>query len=145
MRPLLVIALAAAFGVSCSPTTPADPNAWTRVVGRVDAAVSSVPAIMFAPQPVRAGTLVVVTVSTYGPAGCIRPGETQLGVEGRIITITPYDSVAPVSVPCAQGIVRLPHEARLLFPQVGPVSVRVRGRDHRGLPRIIESTVDVLP
>jgi hypothetical protein len=128
---------------ACSPTEPRDDQGWLRKVGLIDPAMSSMQLLLIEPQPVRAGE-VRVTVSTYGDPGCVRASDTSSHVEGRIVTIVPWNLVAPDGAICGEGRARVAHELTLQLSP-GAWTIRVRGRESSGRMETYAMHVDVKP
>jgi uncharacterized Zn-binding protein involved in type VI secretion len=80
-----------------------------------------------APESVQRGEPFEVTVSTYG-GGCIIEGDTQLVIEGRTATITPYDIDTTARFQACTAELRIhAHIVHLTFATAGAVDVVVVG------------------
>jgi len=129
--PLGSLGLALLGALDCSQ--PSDQGqrlheAWTRVVGRIDAGPAGSQAALQTPDTVRAGVAFSVTVSTYGGTGCIRPDQSDVGRAPSSASITVYDSLWVGSPPCLPDWHQYPRTLELRFDLAGSAFVRLHGR-----------------
>ena len=123
------IALAALFVCACSPFT--DPPGWSRVIGTVNPALSSIQMVSVPPEAT-VSVPITVTVMTLGSSSCTRADGTDVSVNGLLATITPYDRVAPPGTACTRDLRGFPHQVQLRFATAGQARINVVGRDGSG-------------
>ncbi len=83
------------------------------------------------PAAGRVGDTIPISIRTYGVSCGIEKGETRISIEGRRVTIAPFDEVKErkdVYV-CAAILRFFLHEAPIVFKRSGDVDVEIRGRE----------------
>jgi hypothetical protein len=122
--------LAGLLVCACSPFTNPDPDGWSRVIGTVNPALSSIQMVNL-PTEARVNVPFTVTVMTLGSSSCTRADGTDVDTAGLRVTIIPYDRVAPPGTPCTRDLRAFPHEVQLRFATAGEARITVVGR-HEG-------------
>jgi hypothetical protein len=136
MRHLLLpraAALLLAGTVACSSITGVERDVFDGILYERRPSVlgytESPPASASAPDTVRAGVPVTVTIATYG-GGCIRLGDTEVRVAGSVAEVRPYEWFvsAGQAIACTGDIRRLEHAASVTLPTPGRATLRLIGR-----------------
>jgi hypothetical protein len=78
---------------------------------------------LFVPEEASLFEPVTVRVITVG-GGCVRKGPTEVGADGLIATIEPYDSVC-VGCICPRNLVKIEHVAVFQYADTGQGTVRI--------------------
>jgi hypothetical protein len=81
---------------------------------------------LFVPQETSVFEPVTVRVITEG-GGCVRKGPTEVGVDGLMATIEPYDSVC-VGCVCTRELFSIEHVAVFQYAETGQGTVRIVAR-----------------
>jgi len=137
---VLALGAAAACGQGLAPVNG---GSWSRAVGFIDSGgIATTP--LAVPDTVQARSPFVVTVSTFGSTGCIRPDRSQVQVAGSVADITPYDSVWSNTPPCPPGWQGYPRAVELRFDSAGVARIQLHGR---GFDRdlTLQRTITVRP
>ena len=89
------------------------------------------PVVIEVPVEGRVGDTIPISIRTYGFSCGIEKGETRISIEGRRVTIAPFDEVKEridVTV-CTLNLPLFLHEAPIVFEQSGDVGGEIRGRE----------------
>ncbi|MEW5931336.1 MAG: hypothetical protein AB1941_28045 [Gemmatimonadota bacterium] len=97
------------------------------------------------PDTVAAGAPFTVAVTTFGSSSCTRPDGAELEVRGLVAEVVPYDREAAGARVCTDDLAPFPRDVTVRFASPGRATVRVRGRDLRGRPAVVEAGVVVRP
>ena len=90
---------------------------------------SDTPAVITAPDEVKAGVAFEATITTTGPAICWRADGADTQVSGNVAVVTPYDfSPENEDVACGAAIISLPRTVQITFDSPGEATLRVNGR-----------------
>lgn len=84
------------------------------------------PLVITVPDTVSAGAPFELSVRTYG-GGCIRPNGTLVQVEGRAVTVAPYDVHSGHDY-CPDVLRIFDHDATVTLHEAGLAEIRIRGR-----------------
>ena len=83
------------------------------------------------PAEGRVGDTIPISIRTYGVPCAVKKGETRISIEGRRVTIAPFDEVKErkEGTVCTANLPLFLHEAPIVFKQSGDVDVEIRGRE----------------
>ena len=120
-----------------------------RVPGIIDFYDSGTADVITAPDRVRAGEELQVTITTFG-GGCERAGGADVRMAANTATVSVYDySAAGPEVACTQELKRMPRTVTLRFPTPGEALIRVEGvrvgqaTPPEGIPTVLERRLTV--
>jgi hypothetical protein len=106
------------------------------------------PAVISAPDEVRAGVPFEATITTIGPAICWRADGADTQVSGNLAVVIPYDfSPETEDVACGAAIIDLPRTVKITFASPGEATLRVNGRKvvggntSAGKPTVVEKRI----
>ncbi len=116
---LLLMAATAPMWACDGPLDPGDERALGIIAFHGD------PVVLTVPDSVRVGDAFEVSIRTYGD-GCYRMGDTEVGANGLLAEVAPYDSHATKGV-CAAILRSFDHRGTLTFGQSGTARVTFRG------------------
>jgi hypothetical protein len=139
MNRRLAVPTLLALAAACSGL--ADPGS-RRVPGLIDTGGGDDRALAV-PDTVAAGA--PFTVTTFGSSSCTRPDGAELEVRGLVAEVVPYDRDATGAQVCTDDLRAYPRAVTVRFAGPGQAVVRVRGRDLRGRPAVVEASVVVRP
>ncbi|HEU0076169.1 MAG TPA: hypothetical protein VFQ76_00890 [Longimicrobiaceae bacterium] len=144
MAPRLVLPALLLLAAACSGASDPDSR---RVVGVIalDAGAPDPPGALAAPDTVAAGAPFTVTVTTRGSSSCTRADGAELELRGLLAEIVPYDRDGTRLRACTDDLHAFPRDVTVRFAAPGRAVVRVRGRDLRGGPAVVEAGVVVRP
>ena len=126
--------------VACS--TPNDPSGWERVIGWANPEMSSVQAIRF-PSEAVANQPFNVTVTTIGSSSCTRADGATATVDKDVVTVTPYDFIAPSNTPCTRDLHPFPRTVSVTVPSAGLATMRLKTRMPDGTNKTFEFSIEV--
>ncbi len=94
------------------------------------ATVLTAPAVIDAPDTVRAGEPFRVNITTIGENGCWRANGHELQVAGNRADVVPWDAHSGADA-CAEVLAYLAHALEVTFPEPGTGAIRVTGARRR--------------
>jgi hypothetical protein len=111
------------------------------------------PAVVTAPDTVRAGESFQAVVTTIGPDGCWREAGAETKLTASLAILTPYDmNLRDLNreLGCKDSLITLPRTVQIRFSERGEATLRVHGRkivggdpNQQGTPMTVEKKIVV--